>query len=385
LAREAPPLSSFALGVSPELERILASMLAKDCRQRPAHAREAAERLRSFALRQRSAPATDVPTAQAGYGAETAAAAAQPRPRTPSPIHDSVTRPEGAARHRLASDANRSEDALTQRMAITPGTTQVTLSASTGDAFSISSVQNTTFVSPPPFEGTTTLQMAIPTRTPSSVPPASEPAIERPERTEMLGEFPVPVLLEPADTRTQVPVAEQPRPVSITPPPVVDTGRVDGAAAPRAPRVGRWAGWLAAGLGLLLVSAFVLRRAALPSESSADTAVNAAPPVPLKPQPPSTPAPNRVESGPQPPTAVSGSPSAPPALVAESPSSATSARVGAAPAGSAAQRNLRMIFDGKRAAAPSFAGRALAPGASTGPVHGNASRASGPAMPGSGL
>ncbi len=61
LAREAPPLSSLAIGVSPELERILASMLAKDCRQRPANARQAAEQLRSFALRQRSAPATDAP------------------------------------------------------------------------------------------------------------------------------------------------------------------------------------------------------------------------------------------------------------------------------------------------------------------------------------
>src|SRR5204863_9653482 len=36
LAREAPLLSSLLTGVSPELERILTTMLAKDCRQRPA-------------------------------------------------------------------------------------------------------------------------------------------------------------------------------------------------------------------------------------------------------------------------------------------------------------------------------------------------------------
>ncbi len=92
LAREAPPLSSLAIGVSPELARILASMLAKDCRQRPANARQAAEQLRSFAHRQRSAPATDAPTAQAGYGAPTVAVA--PRPSVPSPQQESITRLE---------------------------------------------------------------------------------------------------------------------------------------------------------------------------------------------------------------------------------------------------------------------------------------------------
>ncbi len=79
-------------------------MLAKDCRQRPAHARDAAEQLRSFVLRQRSIPATDAPTAQAGYGAETIAAAQQ-RPRAANPSHESITRPEGAARQPPARDA----------------------------------------------------------------------------------------------------------------------------------------------------------------------------------------------------------------------------------------------------------------------------------------
>ncbi len=166
LAREAPPLSASVPGVSPELDRILAGMLAKDCRKRPANAREAAEQLRSFALRQRTLPATDAPTAQAGYGAATVLAA--PRAERPAkPINDSLTRPEGAAaRAQVARDqrANRSDDALTQRIALASETTQVTLSVTTGEAFSISSVPNTTFVSPPSFDGTTTLQMStIPT------------------------------------------------------------------------------------------------------------------------------------------------------------------------------------------------------------------------------
>ncbi len=110
---------------------------------------------------------------------------------------------------------------LTQRIALSPETTQVTLSVSTGQSFSISSVPNTTFVSPPSFDGTTTLQMPIVPTGQQSV----ERSVEQPERTEMLGEFTPAVLNEPPDTRTHVPVPERARPVSITPPPVAITGR----------------------------------------------------------------------------------------------------------------------------------------------------------------
>ena len=280
LAREAPPLSSLVMGVSPELERLLAGMLAKDCRQRPATARLAAEQLRDFARRQWSAPATDAPTAEADYGAQTLANAQRP---TPDPVHDSRTRPAGgAARTAAVPDGTLSQDALTQRMDLPRDTTQVTLATNTGEAFSVSSVPNTTFVSPPVFDGSTTLPMTtLIARTPSSSSLPSEP---RPERTEMLGEFPRPTSVEPGETRTQVPLPERARPVSVTPPPVVDTGRTDHESVSRGPTLsrGRWLGWVAAGLGVLLVTAWVLRRASVPSEGPGP-AVAASPRFPVEP------------------------------------------------------------------------------------------------------
>ena len=261
IARAAPPLSSLLSGVSPELERILVGMLAKDCRQRPAHARDAAEQLRNFAERQRSSPATDAPTAQAAYGAETASAS----PRVPRPINEALTRPEGAARARLARDANLSDDALTHPIAFAPLTTQVTLSVNTGESFATSPVPNTTFVSPPSFDGTTTLKMLTP---PRSVPPSSAPSsvpstqsTPRPERTEQLGDFPIPVPFELADTRTQVPIVER-RPPSITPPPVVE-----GVEGRRAPGVGLWAGFAAAALVGLIGVGFAMWRGTASDDS----------------------------------------------------------------------------------------------------------------------
>ncbi|HYQ40475.1 MAG TPA: protein kinase [Polyangiaceae bacterium] len=268
LAREAPPLSSWVKGVSPELDRFLTSMLAKDYRQRPAHAREAAEFLRNFAQRQRAVATTDAPTAEAGYGADTVSAESR-RQRVARPINDALTRPEGAARARLARAANSTDNALTQPIALSPATTQVTLSATTSE-FSSSSVPNTTFVSPPSFDGTTTLQMSVvPTSTDTSVslPPESQPPIDRPQRTEMLGDFPVPTPFEPPVTRTQVPALERPRPISVTPPPpLVDTTRGEGLASSNSYRRGRRFGFAAALAAALLGTGFWLSRGPTPSE-----------------------------------------------------------------------------------------------------------------------
>jgi hypothetical protein len=394
LAREAPPLSSLVTGVSPELERILASMLAKDCRQRPAHAREAAEQLRNFANRQRSLPTTDAPTARAGYGAETVTAEPR-RERTPKPFHDALTRPEGAARNRPARDANASDDALTQPIALSPETTQVTLSVSTGESFSVGSAPNTTFVSPPSFDGTTTLQMStVPTAAPTSTAGSgmhrsalapSQSLGERPERTEMLGEFPAPGFLEPPDTRTHVPVAERPRPVSITPPPVVDTGRDESSGSARLQRVGRWAGLFAAGLGLLAALGFVLRRVAVPSENVA--AVVAAAPT-------ATPAVPAGREAPRAPESPGGELAAAPALAGSA--SRTMAAGGAAahalsagpvgaPTGSGSARN-SMTFNVKQIKISPKTSRSLTSMASAGPTARNlATHPSPPVSVGSGL
>jgi len=382
LAREAPPLSSLVSGVSPELERILSRMLAKDCRQRPEHAREAAEQLRQLALRQRSIPSTDAPTAEAGYAAETVAQ------RPPKPIHEALTRPEGAARARPAAQANLSDDSLTQRMALSPQTTQVTVSASTGSSAAPSSQGNTTFVSAPSFDVTTTLQMStVPTSataTRSPIPAPSQPPFERPERTEMLGEFPAlpPMQIEPPDTRTQVPVPERPRPISITPPPVVDTAR---ALDPRPrPRIGRWVGIVAAALGVLAASALILRRAAVPSQNM----VAAAPAAPAGATEPST-ASRALEEGapaalePAAGGAPAGAPFAQATPSTQPPLAAPLApRVGP-PAASASVRNSRVILDAKRLKTANLARPSGA--APPVPTVRNLSHPSGPKLPDSGL
>ena len=385
LAREAPPLSSFLPGVSPELEQLVAGMLSKDCRQRPAHAREAAEKLRNFAERQRTSPATDAPTAQAPYSAETVTA--PPRPaRIARPINDALTRPEGAARHRFARDANLSDDALTQPIALSPATTQVTLSISTGESFAASPVPNTTFVSPPSFDGTTTLQMSTVPRSAAGAtsghgsvppPPSHAPGV-RPERTEILDELPVPNGFELADTRTQVPLVER-RPPSITPPPMVDTGRPVSPA--NGQRVGRWAAFAALGLVGVAVVGLAVRKSTV--SGGAPTAVSTAtvsaskvsaevPSVAADPRPetPAAPAPA--------PVADSAASAAPPTPVSAASSSA------AVPSGSAA--NSRPIMNVKALNQASLGHRTRGPAAAGGPAARNLTpRSTSPALPQSGL
>ncbi|HEX3850002.1 MAG TPA: serine/threonine-protein kinase, partial [Polyangiaceae bacterium] len=264
LAREAPPLSSLVMGVSPELERILLSMLAKDIRARPAHARQIAQQLRDFSARQQRTPSTDAPTVQAGYGAPTVVAE---RP-IPSRNHNHTTRPEGIIAGRLSSEPTRSDAALTQPILARPQTTQVTLSINTGDAYSVGPAPNTTFVSPPSFDGSTTQEISTigPASSsgafgpPSSAPPPGFPFEERVDRTEMLGELTPSVPHDAVATRTRVPLPELARPNSVTPPPVVDTGRPRSTAIPRVQRFGRVAALAAAALSVLLVAGFVVRR-----------------------------------------------------------------------------------------------------------------------------
>ena len=224
LAREAPPLSSLVMGVSPELEQILISMLAKDCRARPPHARVAAEQLRSFAARQRQAPATDAPTTPAHYGAATIVA----RPPNPAQKQDLPTRPDGVVRTPSSADLSQSDALQTQPIPL-QHTTQVTITVNSGETFSTTSAPNTTYVSTPAFDGSTTLEMAtlVPAYAPSefSRSPYEYPPVERPERTEILGEFTPPIPADAVVTRTQVPLVEVARPNSVTPPPVVSAGQ----------------------------------------------------------------------------------------------------------------------------------------------------------------
>jgi len=353
LAREAPRLSTFLSGVSPELEQILANMLAKDCRQRPVNARAAAELLRDFSDRQRALPATDAPTAKAGYGADTVDGSA--RERLVRPINEALTRAEGHARSRPPRGGRLSDDSLTQPIAHAPDTTQVTLSASTGESLALSSVPNTTFVSPPSFDGTTTLQMATLPRPPgmrddrSSPPPASERLSDRPERTEMLGDFPVPPPFEPADTRTQVPLFERRQP-SITPPPVVDTGREERSKT-RGARLGRIIGLAAGGALALGCLAFVVIRM---GRGADDDSIAAPPAVQAQRPLERHPAPEIPASHPAEPTSsregvASAGSVAPPATAETAPpaSSAALAPIPAPAPAASAQVDSRTIFSVK--------------------------------------
>jgi serine/threonine protein kinase len=387
LAREAPPLSSLVMGVSPELERILLSMLAKDIRARPTHARQIAQQLRDFSKRHQQTPATDAPTAQAGYGAQTVAG----RPVL-GQNHDHTTRPEGVLAGR-PSEPTRSDAALTQPILVGPHTTQVTLSISTGEAFSVGPAPNTTFVSPPSFDGSTTQEMSAvgPASSsgafgpPSSTPPPGFPFEERVDRTEMLGEVTPPVPLEAAATRTRVPLPELARPNSVTPPPVVDTGRPASTATPRVQRFGRVAVLGAAALSILLVAGFVVRRGKSTGAGDAAHVVTAAP-APQLPPLPNQPTPTAEPVAPVPPVVAA------PLSAAAAPS--VLGLPGAAPAASA-PADSPAIPEIKRLAAPVQVARATAAPAPSGlflraaTVHPPAPRAKArpvePPMPASGL
>ena len=239
MGREAPLLSSLVIGVAPELERILASMLAKDCRERPAHARVVAEQLRGFGARYGKTPSTDAPTSPANYGSHTVFVG------TPNfgVKNELTTRPDGVK----AAISTHTDTAITSPLH-GQFTTQITTTVNSNDEFITTTggfAPNTTYVSQPAFDGSTTLEMAtlVPAYTQrlDVVSPSAAqayPPVERPERTEMLGEFTPAMPLDAFPTRTQVPLADALRPTSVTPPPVVDAGRTDEHLAPTRRRAG---------------------------------------------------------------------------------------------------------------------------------------------------
>jgi serine/threonine-protein kinase len=263
LAREAPPLSSLVMGVSPELERILVSMLAKDCRARPAHARHIAQHLREFATRSQQTPTTDAPTVQAGYAADTVVPGRSSSSSSPNLGHG--TRPEGVLAGGRRADLSVS-DAPTERIAAASDTTQVTVSVNTRDTFAVSVSPNTTLVSSPAFDGSTTLQMTAlaPASSTRTSPPSFAPE-EQLDRTEILGDFAPPAPGDSIVTRTQVPIPDVARPASLTPPPVVDTGRASSAALPRGNRAARLVALFAACCALLVSASAFLQRSSPPA------------------------------------------------------------------------------------------------------------------------
>jgi eukaryotic-like serine/threonine-protein kinase len=238
LGRQAPLLSSISV-VAPELDAIVAGMLAKDPRERPPSARQVADTLRALADRYARYVATEAPTVNA--------------PRTP--LSEPPTRVEGQRRKTPQAPAATRPDGVAAwgRQAAVDDTTIVQ------PAFEIA----TTAAHARPFANVTQRLPDASAQTPSLYGPDTlvEPLTKAPtvvpapqstpERTEMLLAAPLaPGARSPTDpgpTRTAVPLAEAP---NLTPPPVVPSRSVP-PPAPQ-PRSSRAVGIAIAALAALL-------------------------------------------------------------------------------------------------------------------------------------
>jgi hypothetical protein len=263
LGRKAPLLSSISV-VAPELDALVAGMLAKDPRERPADARQVAEALRSLATRYERSVSTDVPT---HAGVSKASAIVEPPTRVEGrrasqPAPAPATRPDGVAAARGPASANTT--------AIQP---PIELQTTTVPQSSRPRVtQRLVEQSAPELYGPDTLVDSV-TSAPTAAPGAQ--GVERPERTEMLLVVPpTPTGQAPADTgvtRTAVPIAEAP---NLTPPPVVPS-------PPVAPAKGSLRGVVLLGVaaGLVVVAAVAALRSTAGVSPSAEPAASLTAPV----------------------------------------------------------------------------------------------------------
>ncbi|HEY4159644.1 MAG TPA: protein kinase [Polyangiaceae bacterium] len=285
LARQAPRLSSMALGIAPELDEIVAGMLAKDHRERPARAATVAVSLRAFLAGRASAPATDAPTGQAFYSAQTAA-----RPVPSSPERELETRADSPSRRStlvMKDDTTTAQITLTLNTADETGSTQPTVIDA--PVFGAHTTQ---------IGASTTAPLGVSSRqgTSSAVTqPMLHTGPERVERTEILTGIVVPPQ-DAGPTRTRVPLVEPLQ--NLTPPPVVET-RPTAQPVRRENTVVIAAAIAAAAAAVLFVAAiafFALRRptpstsAAVTSRQVVATQVELPSPSAL-PEPPATPEP----------------------------------------------------------------------------------------------
>ena len=251
LGRKAPLLSSISV-VAPELDAIVAGMLAKDPRERPSSARQVAETLVALSQRYAHYVGTETPTVNVAPHAPLSEpptrVEGRRRPSQPAPA---ATRPDGVAAHgRAATEGDTTtvqpafEIATTAAHALpNPNVTQ--------------RLPDAAWATPALFGPNTLVDPR------SSVPTATGAPQSTAERTEMLLASPpqpgpgARPYTDPGPTRTAVPLAEAP---NLTPPPVVPSPSL----LPPAPvsRVGRAGGAAAFALVAVLLAAgvFVLRR-----------------------------------------------------------------------------------------------------------------------------
>ncbi len=293
LGQKAPLLSSISV-VAPELDAIVAGMLAKDPRERPPSARHVADTLRALRERYAHYVATEAPTINA--------------PRTP--VAEPPTRVEGqrrAAGHVAPATRPDGVAAFGRHDQADTTTVQPAFEIATTAAHALPNANVTQRLpdAAPSLYGPDTLVDPL-TQAPTTVPQA------RPERTETLLAPPLQPgarpLTDPGPTRTAVPLAEAP---NLTPPPVVPSPSLP---PPQPTRPGRALGFAAAGLLVVLVSGagLWLRRPEAPSSApvSAAAGVAAAPAAVPSPEPaPALPpaevaAADRVEPAPAAPSAA---------------------------------------------------------------------------------
>jgi serine/threonine protein kinase len=298
LGRKAPLLSTLSV-VAPELDALVAGMLAKDPRERPPNARQVADTLRALGQRYSHYVATGAPTVNVPRTPVSDATTRVEGQRRAPPAAPLATRPDGLA----ASGHQAGHDTTTVQPAFEIATT-----AAHSLPFATQRLPDPA-VHTPALLGPDTLVDPL-TKAPTAVP---QPA---PERTEMLLHAPHSPgsrpLTDPGPTRTAVPLGEA---GNLTPPPVVPARSVP--PPPSAPRARPLAiAALAAVLVLLVGGDFWLRRSPASKPAAVPATLPRAPAAPAAPvsEPAVAPAPAVAPVVPDSP--VSTAPIAPPGQVA---------------------------------------------------------------------
>lgn len=298
LGRKAPLLSSICV-VAPELDAIVAGMLAKDPRERPGNARQVADTLRALAERYASYAATEKQTLNATPRSSEPPTRVDGR-RASQPA-GAATRPDGIAGARRAADG----DTTTLQPALEIATTLVQPLPSANVTQRLPDAALAT----PSLYGPETLLDPI-SKAPTAVPTPA-PLSERTER--LLAVPPAPGALpftDPGPTRTAVPLVEAP---NLTPPPVVPSASLP---PPRPARRGRAVAAVVAGVAVVVAAIALLRPHGTTNAPPARAAAAAQPPAPaVLPSPEPVAAPEPI-AAPEPVAAP------PPALPGPAPSAA---------------------------------------------------------------
>jgi serine/threonine-protein kinase len=219
IARVAPPLSSLAMGVTPELDQAVAAMLQKNRHRRPPTASEARDRLLSVLAKMAVIARNHGRPGEVRVGAAVA--------REGAPRADDPTRPERAGRPTVGTQTSLSSPPFSLAPTEYPATA---VSAEAREAAGESSGVAPEASVPTPNGGPST-RAAVATHVGSTIAdplsgavasgqsgvPSLEPAVIR---TEILTAIPAASAKE---THTQLPKPETPR--SVTPPPISSTAQ----------------------------------------------------------------------------------------------------------------------------------------------------------------